>query len=150
MRAVGAGSEPYIEWLQQISSNPALFGTVELPLFFTDVHTFDELLFSLFSLHRLIQVDDNYQWYAKRAIMAPLNEKVKGINLKFLKEFEGCEHRLFALDKADVNDQEEGVHHIPAEVLRAQESGGIPPGELIVKLGCPLILLRNLNVRCGL
>ncbi len=53
---------------------------------------------------------------------------------------------LFAPDKADVNDQEEGVHHIPAEVLRAQESRGIVSRELIIKLGCPLIFLRNLYV----
>ncbi len=75
---------------------------------------------------------------------------MKDIYRELFTEFEGREHRLFALDKADVNDQEEGVHHIPAEVLRAQESGGIPPGKLIVKLGCPLILLKYLNVRRGL
>jgi hypothetical protein len=57
---------------------------------------------------------------------------------------------LFDLDKADVNDQEEGVHHIMAEVFQAQESGGIAPGELIVKKGCPLIILRNLKVHRGL
>jgi hypothetical protein len=54
MRAVGSGSEPYIEWLQQMSSNPGLFGTVELLLFITIVHTLDELLFSVVSIHRLI------------------------------------------------------------------------------------------------
>jgi hypothetical protein len=59
-------------------------------------------------------------------------------------------HKLYALDRADVNDQEDGVHYIPAEVLRAQESGSVPHGELKVKLGCPLILLRNLNVQRGL
>ncbi len=82
--------------------------------------------------------------------MAPLIETVKEINLKLLGEFEGNMHKLYALDRADVNDQEDGVNHIPAEVLRAQESDGVPPGELKVKLGCPLILLRNLNIQRGL
>jgi hypothetical protein len=70
--------------------------------------------------------------------------------LKLLGEFEGNVHKLYALDRADVNDQEDRVHHIPAEVLRAQGLGSVPPGELKVKLGCPVILLRNLNVWRGL
>ncbi len=37
LRAVGPESEPYTEWLRRMSSNPALFGTVELPQFFTVV-----------------------------------------------------------------------------------------------------------------
>ncbi len=82
--------------------------------------------------------------------MAPLNETVNEINLKLLREFKGNVHKLYALDRADVNDQEDGVHQILAEVLQAQESGSVPPGELKVKLGCPLILLRNLNVQRGL
>ncbi len=147
MRAVGPGSEPYTEWLRWMSSNPALFGTVELPQFFTVVHDLDKLLFAALPAHRLCPADDNYQWYARRAILAPLNETVKKINLKLLGECEGNVHKLYALDRADVNDQEDRVHNIPADVVRAQESGGVPPGELKVKLGCPLILLRKLNVQ---
>ncbi len=70
--------------------------------------------------------------------------------MKLLGEFEGIVHKLYALDRADDNDQEDGEHHTLAEVLRAKESGGVPPGEPKVKLGCPLILLQNLNVQRGL
>ncbi len=147
---MGPGSEPYVEWLQRMSSSPAFFGTVELLLFFSVVHNLRELFFLVFPVNRLLQADDNHQWYAWWAILAPLNETVKEINFELLCEFRSNEHKLYALDKADVNDQEEGVHHIPAEVLRAQESGSVLPRELIVKLGCLLILLQNLNVRRGL
>ncbi len=61
------------------------------------------------------------------------------MNLRLLGKFRGDMHTLYAIDTADVNNQEDGVHHIPAEVLRAQETGGVPPGELKLKLGCPLI-----------
>ncbi len=121
-----------------------------MPHFFTVVHDLDELLFAIVPAYFLCLADDNYQWYARRVILALLNETVKKINLKLLGEFEGNMQKLYALDRVDVNDQEYGVHHIPAEVLRAQESGGVPPGELKVKLRCPLILLRNLNVQRGL
>ncbi len=72
------------------------------------------------------------------------------MNLWLLRKFRADMHTLFAIDTADVNNQEEGVHHIPAEVLWAQETGGVPLGELKLKVGCPLILLQNLNVRRGL
>jgi hypothetical protein len=64
----------------------------------------DELLFSVVSIHRLIWANDNYQWFARCAILTSLNQTVKEINLKLLKELEGHEHWLFALDKADVNN----------------------------------------------
>jgi hypothetical protein len=122
-----------------MSLSPELFGNLELPHFFTVVHQLDELLFSIFPRDRLIPADNNHLWFAKRAILSPLNETVKAMNLRLLGKFRGDMHTLYAIDTADVNNQEDGVHHIPAEVLRAQETGGVPPGELKLKLGCPLI-----------
>nr|GAT59323.1 transcriptional factor B3 [Mycena chlorophos] len=39
---------------------------------------------------------------------------------------------------------------IPVEFLRSINSGSLPPGELTLKVGCPLILLRNLAPAEGL
>jgi len=41
-------------------------------------------------------------------------------------------------------------HHVPVEYLRSIEASGLPPGELHVKEGCPLILLHNLAPAQGL
>ncbi len=104
MRAVGPGSELYTEWLRWMSSNLALFGTLTLPQFFTVVHDIDELLLAEFRAYRLCPADNNYQWYARRAILALLKETVKEIYLKLLGEFEGNMQKLYALEWADVND----------------------------------------------
>ncbi len=72
------------------------------------------------------------------------------MNLRLLGKFSGDMQTLYAINAVDVNNQEDRVHHISAEALRAQETGGVPPGKLKLKLGCPLILLRNLNVCQGL
>lgn len=40
--------------------------------------------------------------------------------------------------------------NIPNEVLRSLETGLFPPGELHLKVGCPIILLRNLSPAAGL
>ena len=39
---------------------------------------------------------------------------------------------------------------IPVEYLRVLDASGLPPGELAVKIGCPLILLCNLAPSRGL
>lgn len=40
--------------------------------------------------------------------------------------------------------------HLTPEFLRSVDASGLPPGELHLKVGCPLILLRNLAPRRGL
>ena len=39
---------------------------------------------------------------------------------------------------------------LPVEYLRSLDASGFPPGELRMKPGCPLILLRNLSPANGL
>jgi hypothetical protein len=51
-----------------MSSNPALFRTVELPQFSIVVHDPDELLFAVFPAHQLYLAVDHYQYYARHAI----------------------------------------------------------------------------------
>ena len=59
----------------------------------------------------------------------------------------GAKHTYYSVDKViheqgvDCNAQEQPV---PVEFLRAIIGSGLPPGELVLKVGCPLILLRNL------
>jgi hypothetical protein len=63
------------------------------------------------------------------------------MNLQLLGKFLDDMHTRFAIDTAEVKNQEDGVYHITAEVLQAPETGSVPPGEWKLKLGCPLILL---------
>ena len=56
---------------------------------------------------------------------------------------------------ADSVDREAGAdgdlnEALPVEYLRSLDASGLPPGELRLKPGCPLILLRNLSPANGL
>ena len=47
--------------------------------------------------------------------------------------------------------EEDGMHHTyPAEFLQQLNAGGLPPTLLCLKVGSPVILLRNLDPREGL
>lgn len=85
-------------------------------------------------------------------ILAPRNVDVGELNEKMLALMDGESKQYYS---ADTIIQEPGAdpadaEPIPAEVLRSIEESGHPPGELNLKIGCPIILLRNLSPSCGL
>lgn len=83
----------------------------------------------------------------ERILCALCNNNVINLNKKILNRMSGDEKSYFSADKvlqeagADTpNDFKE--QPIPIEVLREMNDlGNIPPGELTLKIGCPLILL---------
>lgn len=91
-------------------------------------------------------------FFLDRMILAPRNVDVSAINHRILDEMAGDETVLYSADTiitepgadSDMRDD------IPAEFLRAVTASGMPPGELHLKVGCPIILLRNLNPAQGL
>ena len=90
-------------------------------------------------------------YFIDRIILAPRNADVKDLNCAILQCFPG---ELLTNYSADSIEMEPGVfsncHQIPLEYLRSINHSGLPPGELHVKLGCPLILLQNLAPAQGL
>eukprot|EP00798_Chlamydomonas_sp_ICE-L_P028689 gene28689-31857_t len=88
----------------------------------------------------------------KRCILTPKNDGVQEINDKIMDLFKGNDANIqpriyFSHDYA--NDEED-VALYPTEFLNSLDPQGLPPHELKLKVGCPIILLRNLNPRKGL
>jgi len=85
-------------------------------------------------------------------ILAPHNAEVRELNEEILQLLEGEPQQFLSADRvileegADPADEEP----VPIEVLRAIEDPGSAPGELNLKVGCPVILLRNLDPTRGL
>jgi len=90
-------------------------------------------------------------YFLDRIILAARNSDVDDINRAILDLFPGDLSTFYSADSVET---EPGVfsqsHHIPTEYLRSIEASGLPPGELHLKPGCPLILLRNLAPARGL
>ncbi|XP_045446150.1 uncharacterized protein LOC123654245 [Melitaea cinxia] len=81
-------------------------------------------------------------WFKERAILAPTNEQVDKINHLIISKFEAPSQIYYSVDT--VLDTAEAVHY-PTEFLNSLVPPGIPPHKLILKVGSPVILLRNLN-----
>ena len=82
-----------------------------------------------------------------RAILTPKNKNVAAINDDVLDRFPG-EMREFASSDA-MEDPEDQIQYQP-EFLNTLQPSSLPPHLLKLKIGCPIMLLRNLDATRGL
>ncbi|KAG0610723.1 hypothetical protein M758_7G086700 [Ceratodon purpureus] len=90
------------------------------------------------------------QYFRDRTILSACNTDVDLINKEILQSFPG---NLETLRSADSNTVEAGADNhaaYPSEYLNSLDLSGIPLSKLDLKIGCPIILLRNLAPKQGL
>ena len=88
----------------------------------------------------------NKDYITSRAILSTRNDWVDKINMKMIGTFQGGEMEYHSFDAA-VDDPR---NYYPAEFLNTLTPNGLPPHVLKLKVGCPIILLRNIDPANGL
>ena len=81
------------------------------------------------------------------AILTPKNKDVATLNDKVLELFPGEAHEF---KSADAIDNPEDQIAYPLELLNSLNPSDLPPHSLKLKVGCPVMLLRNLDTAQGL
>ena len=124
---------------------------VQLPdrIVFRDASGAPEQSLDAFIDHYYPDVKANFKqdgWLAARTILAPKNEDVDEVNAKVLEKLPGDTITFLSADSAV--DDTSGLWS--TDILNTWNPNGMPPHELKLKLGCILILLRNLNAAKGL
>ncbi|XP_026458524.1 ATP-dependent DNA helicase PIF1-like [Papaver somniferum] len=91
-----------------------------------------------------MQSDKSYM--SQRALITPKNDIVEKLNQKVINIFPGDEvvYHSFDMAKNDPNNL------WTEDFLNTIAPGGLPPHRLILKIGAPIILLRNLDPSYGL
>ncbi len=86
----------------------------------------------------------------ERAILTPLNEDVDALNklindkYAFTKHNGSlAQHRVYYSANSVVHGEQHGIY--PTEFLNTLSFSGVPPHELHLHEGCPIILLRNMT-----
>ncbi|CAL1414210.1 unnamed protein product [Linum trigynum] len=94
--------------------------------------------------------DHNY--LVNRAILAPHHDMVSAVNGYILGEFPGDEVSYFSCDSIEIDPGKEGIvdADYSTEFLNTLIVGNFPDHELKLKVGCPVILLRNMDQTIGL
>ena len=87
---------------------------------------------------------DDPDWLVGRGILTPLCEDVDKLNDQILDAFPGDEVRTYlSADKAEATSEVHGG--VPVEFLNRMCPSGMPPHKLRLKVGMPIMLLRNIN-----
>ena len=91
-------------------------------------------------------------YFLNRMILAAQNADVGELNNMVLNQMSGNMRTYFSVDTLIEEAGADGVGNppVPIEFLRSINTSSLPPGELHVKIGCPLILIRNLSPSQGL
>jgi hypothetical protein len=98
-------------------------------------------------IHLLPHPPDHY--FCQRTILSSRNDDVDDLNLQLLTLFPGEVQVYHAHDQ--ITDEVEGADVMyPVEYLNSINCSGLPLAQLSLKIGCPVIVLRNLNLQGGL
>ena len=114
-------------------------GVVSMADFGSTVSSRDDLERAVFP-----EVDANFSnasWLCERAILAPTNRATEATNQSMLAKIPGVAHKYRAYDTVP---EDEAVH-FPQEFLNSLMPSGFPPYLLHLKVGSPIICLRNHN-----
>jgi len=114
---------------------------IELPRNFGNiVHSTEQLISSVFP-----NIASNYistEWLCDRAILAPKNDTVNTINGYLLRMLPSEVSTFLSVDS--VMDEGQATDY-PTEFLNSLEISGVPSHELCLKVGAPIMLMRNLD-----
>lgn len=110
------------------------------PEFCNIVTSVEELIVKVFP-----NIDINFRnakWISERVILAPKNDNVESLNIKIQDQVNGEQKQYTSIDC--VMEEEQAVRY-PTEFLNSLNPNGMPPHILKLKIGSPIILLRNLS-----
>ncbi|XP_021979942.1 uncharacterized protein LOC110876070 [Helianthus annuus] len=100
----------------------------------------------------ILQNINNHNYFSERAILAPKNDVVHEINDRLLSMFPGEEREYLSSDSLcpteDVNATQQRIYS--PDVLNGLKISGLPNHRLVLKVGVPVMLLRNIDQRNGL
>ena len=97
--------------------------------------------------NRNLRIGNDTSYLISSAILTPINVHVAEINRLLIEKLPGEQVIYYSAD--ETLDLQQSLEH-PMEVLNVIESGALPPHVLTLKVGAPIMLLRNLDALNGL
>jgi PIF1-like helicase/Helitron helicase-like domain at N-terminus len=153
MRVYNAHSpqdQAFVRWISALSYTPALNGSISIPPYVSRAPDINYLIDSVYPRALLQTAVRDMSVFQGRAILSPLNTTVTELNLTILDRFPGAIRTYNSVDSADVNEESPELHQFPAEMLQSINLASLPPSRLSLKIGVPVMLLRNLCPQEGL
>ena len=94
------------------------------------------------------KVNEAVKFYSDKTILTATNKEVTRLNERVMDRLQGDEKIFCSADSVDQDNAASAAY--TTEFLNCLEFSGVPPHRLQLKLGCVIMLLRNLCNRDGL
>jgi PIF1-like helicase len=111
----------------------------------------EDLIEAIYGSIKFQTLSPSSKYFYERVILAPLNEQVQFLNNHVLNLLPGDE---CVFNSADSQSFEPGaqhdMHEVPLEFLHTLNVSSIPLAHLVLKISCPIIILRNIDPKRGL
>ncbi len=91
------------------------------------------------------------EFFRDRAILAPRNDDMRSLNTRILASLPGERRTYDSADSYSIESPTADNHsNIPLEFLHSLNASGLPVAHLQLKVGCPVLILRNIDTKRGL
>lgn len=149
LEGVSANDLQFKEWLYQTTYNPAMQNIdIEIPSYIDQWNSLDCFIAKVYPQQDLERAITHPELFAKTSILSTRNDTVDLLNQKVLDLIPGQPFTLLSSDT--VAAFENDIHQVSSEYLQTITPSGFPPAKLTLKVGCIVMLLRNLNPGRGL
>ena len=136
----GEASQAFAKDLLRVGEGKIDGDNVKLENIANVVATRDELITAVFP--EIARNISKANWLNHRALLATTNVSVQSLNDDMLSKLPEKEHVYISID---VTVNSDDAVHYPTEFLNSLSPSGAPPHRLILKVGAPIMILRNLN-----
>ncbi|KAK4510430.1 uncharacterized protein ATC70_012169 [Mucor velutinosus] len=140
----------FADWIGKMSYEPSMIGSIALPSFLRQMTDLDQFIEDIYPQHVLQCPLQNSDFFKERAILCSKNVNVDAINSKVMENVIGEKVTLYSADTAQSDLTNTETQAYPSEYLQTLSPSGLPPAVLELKVGLPVMLLRNLNPERGL
>ena len=120
-----------------------------MPNYIHSYHSESHFIESIYPTVVLQNPSANSNFFNDKAILFARNSEVEAINELIAEKVTGDTITLLSEDSSDVPERDP-INSYLIEYLHAHNTSGIPPHRLVLKVGMPVMLLRNINPDRGL
>ncbi|KAJ5751269.1 hypothetical protein N7533_008297 [Penicillium manginii] len=142
----------YGQYLSTMSYREDLQGTIILPQYIPRSDTVEELCDAIYPTAALSAATENLEFFAERSIVTIRNDAVAVFNDRLISRMTGDLRTYWSADRAQDRPgrYQPTLTEQPLEYLNSINMPGLPPSKLALRVGAPIMLIRNLRQEDGL